>query len=78
MAERVVITKAGGVSCITTQPMEVPEPGPGQVRIKVAFAGINFADLLMRLGFYQPRPACPFTPGSVSYTHLTLPTIYSV
>lgn len=63
VAERVVITKAGGVSCITTQPMEVPEPGPGQVRIKVAFAGINFADLLMRLGFYQPRPAYPFTPG---------------
>ena len=29
----------------------------------MAFAGVNFADLLMRLGFYQPRPPYPFTPG---------------
>ena len=63
MGKRVVITKAGGVSCITTQPMEAEEPGQGEVRIKVAYAGINFADLLMRMGFYQPRPAYPFTPG---------------
>ena len=63
MAKRVVITKAGGVKAVTTQPMNVPEPGPGEVRVKVAYAGINFADLLMRLGFYQPRPAYPFTPG---------------
>jgi len=52
MGQRVVITKAGGVGCITTQPMEAPEPGAGEVRVKVAYAGINFADLLMRLGFY--------------------------
>ncbi|MDA7492184.1 zinc-binding dehydrogenase [Candidatus Poseidonia sp.] len=63
MDKRVVITKAGGVPSVTTQPMEVPDPGPGEVRVKVAYAGINFADLLMRLGFYQPRPAYPFTPG---------------
>ena len=56
MGKRVVITKAGGVSAITTQPMEAPAPGEGEVRIKVAYAGINFADLLMRMGFYQPRP----------------------
>ena len=43
--------------------MEAPTPGEGEVRIKVAYAGINFADLLMRMGFYQPRPAFPFTPG---------------
>ena len=43
--------------------MPMPEPKQGQVRVKVAFAGINFADLLMRLGFYQPRPPYPFTPG---------------
>ena len=60
---RVVITKAGGVGAITTRPMEAPVPGTGQVRVKVAYAGINFADLLMRMGFYQPRPPFPFTPG---------------
>ena len=60
---RVIIKKAGGVSAITTEPMQAPTPGAGEVRIKVAYAGINFADLLMRLGFYQPRPPFPFTPG---------------
>ena len=43
--------------------MQAPTPKAGEVRIKVAYAGINFADLLMRLGFYQPRPPFPFTPG---------------
>lgn len=60
---RVIITKAGDVSAITTEPMHAVEPAEGEVRLKVAYAGINFADLLMRLGFYQPRPPFPFTPG---------------
>ena len=60
---RVIIQKAGGVSAITTEPMQAPPPKEGEVRIRVAYAGINFADLLMRLGFYQPRPPFPFTPG---------------
>ena len=59
---RVIIKKAGGVSAITTEPMQPPAPKEGEVRIKVAYAGINFADLLMRLGFYQPRPPLPLTP----------------
>ena len=63
MAKKVVITKAGGVRCVTTIPMDVPQPSAGEVRVKVAYAGINFADLLMRMGFYQPRPPYPFTPG---------------
>ena len=62
-AKRVVITKAGGVSAITTQSMELPMPGEDEVRIKVAYAGINFADLLMRMGFYQPPPPITITPG---------------
>jgi NADPH:quinone reductase-like Zn-dependent oxidoreductase len=63
MARRVEFTKAGSPSTIRVADMPMPEPKPGQVRVKVAFAGINFADLLMRLGFYQPRPPYPFTPG---------------
>ena len=60
---RVVITKAGDVSAIATAPMQAAEPEEDEVRIKVAYAGINFADLLMRLGFYRPLPPLPFTPG---------------
>ena len=63
MARRVEFTKAGSPSTIRVTEMTMPEPKQGQVRVKVAFAGINFADLLMRLGFYQPRPPYPFTPG---------------
>ncbi len=63
MARRVEFTKAGSPSTIRVADMPMPEPKLGQVRVKVAFAGINFADLLMRLGFYQPRPPYPFTPG---------------
>ncbi len=38
-------------------------PGPGEVAVDVAYGGINFADLLQRLGLYNPRPPYPFTPG---------------
>tara|TARA_B100000768_G_scaffold73457_1_gene70399 strand:+ start:5779 stop:6798 length:1020 start_codon:yes stop_codon:yes gene_type:complete len=63
MPRRVVLTKAGSPSTLAVQEMEMPTPKAGEIRIKVAFAGINFADLLMRLGLYQPRPKYPFTPG---------------
>jgi NADPH2:quinone reductase len=36
---------------------------PGQVRIKVAAAGLNFADTLIVQGRYQAKPPLPFTPG---------------
>ena len=40
-----------------------PTPEAGQVRVKVAAVGLNFADLLMAEGRYQERPALPFIPG---------------
>ena len=63
MAYRVVITKAGGPNVLDIQDITIPEPQPNEVCIQVHFAGINFADTLMRMGFYQPRPPFPFTPG---------------
>ncbi|RME63809.1 MAG: NADPH:quinone oxidoreductase family protein, partial [Alphaproteobacteria bacterium] len=41
-----------------------PPPGPGQVLIKVAAAGVNFPDTLIIEGRYQLRPTLPFSPGS--------------
>jgi NADPH2:quinone reductase len=41
----------------------VPQPGPGQVLIKVAGAGINRADLLQVEGHHPPPPGAPETPG---------------
>lgn len=43
--------------------LAVPEPGPGEVRVRVRAAGINFPDLLMTRGGYQLKPELPFTPG---------------
>lgn len=40
-----------------------PEPGPGQVLIDVAAAGLNFPDLLVVAGTYQSLPQLPFVPG---------------
>ena len=63
MPRRLVITKAGSPSVLDVIEMPMPEPQAGEVRVEVHFAGINFADTLMRLGFYRPRPPFPFTPG---------------
>lgn len=38
-------------------------PGPGQVRIRIAAAGLNFADLLVSAGKYQVKHQPPFIPG---------------
>jgi NADPH2:quinone reductase len=42
----------------------VPEPGPGEVRIRNHAAALNFYDILMIQGKYQVKPPLPFTPGS--------------
>ncbi len=40
-----------------------PQPGAGDVLIRVAAAGLNFADTLMIAGKYQEKPPFPFSPG---------------
>ena len=40
-----------------------PEPGPGQVLVRVLGAAANFPDVLMCRGEYQVRPPLPYTPG---------------
>jgi NADPH2:quinone reductase len=45
------------------QDLPDPQPGPGEVLVRVAAAGLNFADLLMLKGEYQVRPRPPFVPG---------------
>jgi NADPH:quinone reductase len=40
-----------------------PEPGPGQVLVRVRAAALNFPDVLMCRGQYQVQPPLPYTPG---------------
>jgi NADPH2:quinone reductase len=42
---------------------DLPSPQPGEVKVRVASAGLNFADTLMIAGQYQQKPELPFTPG---------------
>ncbi|BFV60846.1 quinone oxidoreductase [Kitasatospora sp. CMC57] len=52
----------GGPEVLRSVRAEVPRPGPGQVTIDVAYAGVNFADLKARAEGYRV-PALPFVPG---------------
>ena len=59
----VVITKHGGPGVLEVQERPDPELGPGQVRIQVAAAGINFADVMARMGLYADAPKTPCIVG---------------
>ncbi|HEX4563543.1 MAG TPA: zinc-binding dehydrogenase [Solirubrobacteraceae bacterium] len=56
----VVITKHGPPSVLEVQERPDPPLGPGEVRVDVAAAGINFADVMARMGLYPdaPKPPC--------------------
>jgi putative PIG3 family NAD(P)H quinone oxidoreductase len=54
---RAVIADGSGALAIIERP--VPEPGPGEVLIKVAAAGVNRPDVLQRRGMYPPPPGAP-------------------
>jgi NADPH2:quinone reductase len=53
----------GGPETLTLDEVETPQPGPGQVRIKVRACAINFPDVLIIKDMYQFKPARPFAPG---------------
>jgi len=59
----VVITKHGGPGVLEVQEHADPQLGPGEVRIDVAAAGINFADVMARMGLYQDAPKTPCVVG---------------
>jgi NADPH2:quinone reductase len=42
---------------------DTPQPGPGEVLIKVAACGVGYVDALVALGRYQVKPPLPHTPG---------------
>ena len=59
----IVITKHGGPGVLQVQERPDPELGPGQVRIDVAAAGVNFADVMARMGLYADAPKTPCVVG---------------
>ena len=59
----VVLTGHGSYDRLRVQERPDPEPGPGQVRIDVRAAGVNFADHMARQGVYPDAPDTPCVLG---------------
>jgi NADPH:quinone reductase-like Zn-dependent oxidoreductase len=59
----VVITKHGGPEALQVQERPDPALGAGEVRIDVAASGINFADVMARMGLYRDAPPTPCVVG---------------
>jgi NADPH:quinone reductase-like Zn-dependent oxidoreductase len=59
----VVITKHGGPEVLRVQERPDPPLGAGEVRIEVSAAGINFADVMARMGLYPDAPKTPCVVG---------------
>lgn len=57
------ITQAGGPEVLAQTAVPTPEPGFGQVRIAVAYAGVNRPDALQRAGLYNPPKGASPLPG---------------
>jgi NADPH2:quinone reductase len=55
------VHEVGGPEALRLEQVDDPKPGPGQVLVKIAAAGVNFIDVYHRTGLY-PQPL-PFTPG---------------
>jgi len=58
----VLVREAGGPEVLVTQDLPSPDPGPGELRVDVSAAGVNFIDVYYRTGAY-PLPR-PFVAGS--------------
>jgi NADPH:quinone reductase-like Zn-dependent oxidoreductase len=64
--KKVVIHAAGGYDRLRLEDHPDPQPGPGQVRIAVKHSGVNYADVVVRMGLYESAKKLvgwPITPG---------------
>jgi len=61
--QAIEITAPGGPEVLRLIERPVPEPGPDEVLVRVAAAGINRPDLLQRMGAYPPPPGASDIPG---------------
>ncbi|MFI1394011.1 zinc-binding alcohol dehydrogenase family protein [Streptomyces sp. NPDC020681] len=56
------VTEYGGPEVLRLAEVDAPEPGPGEVAVDVAYAGVNFAEIKARRTGYRV-PSLPFRPG---------------
>ena len=60
------------IGSIVLKEVELSDPGPGEVRVRLKACAVNFPDLLMIQGKYQFKPPLPFAPGSEAAGDLSL------
>jgi NADPH2:quinone reductase len=60
----VEVDRRGGPEVLNVAKREAPRPGPGQVVVDVAAAGVNYMDIYQREGVGGYRPDLPFVPGA--------------
>src|SRR4051794_25658717 len=53
----------GGPEVLQVQEAPVPQPGPGQVLVRLRAAGVNPVETYIRAGKYARLPELPYTPG---------------
>lgn len=63
MKQMVIVRKGPPATGLRLEEAEAPVPGPGQVRLRVQAAGVNFSDTLSRRGLNTEAPPLPFVPG---------------
>lgn len=63
MMRAVEITKPGPAEVLALTERPIPQPGPGEVLLKIAYAGVNRPDVLQRAGLYAPPPTASDLPG---------------
>jgi synaptic vesicle membrane protein VAT-1 len=61
--KQIWITRAGGPEVLQIREAPDPSPTSGQVRIRVEASGVNFADIMGRMGLYPDLPPMPVVPG---------------
>ena len=60
---RVVVSRYGGPDVLQVVEEDLPEPGSGEVRVRVLAAGVSAYDLMLRSRSFPGNPRPPFTPG---------------
>jgi NADPH:quinone reductase-like Zn-dependent oxidoreductase len=61
--KQIWISKAGAPEVLALREAPDPSPGPGDIRIRVEASGVNFADVMGRMGLYPDLPPIPVVPG---------------
>ena len=59
----IVLNKTGGPGILAPEEVSEPSPGSGEVKVKIEFAGINYAEILSRKGLYGWALKRPYILG---------------